>query len=60
MNEEKLRELESGLDRWHAVSPAVAKLLIAEVRRLRVALSQAWGKVDEAQDVIEKAQKGAP
>lgn len=56
MNEEKLRELESVLDRWHSVSPAIAKLLITEVRRLRVALSQAWGKPGGAQDIIERTQ----
>jgi hypothetical protein len=56
MNEEKLKELESGLDRWHSCSPQLAKLLIAEVRRLRVALNDAWAKLDDAQDIIEKAQ----
>jgi hypothetical protein len=58
MTEEKLKEIEAGLDRWNVCSPAVAKLLIAEVRRLSSSLSLAMSHLDEARGSIERAQRG--
>lgn len=56
MNEQELQDIEAGLHRWNVCSPQVAQKLIAEVRRLRAALTAAWGKLDDAQDIIEQAQ----
>lgn len=56
MNEEKLTEIERGLDRWNVCSPAIATLLIAEIRRLRDAHDRVWNQLNDAQRIIEQVR----
>lgn len=55
LNDEALDEIVRGLDRWHSVSPEVARRLVAEVRSLRAVLRDVWAQVDDVQERIEKA-----
>jgi hypothetical protein len=56
MNEEKLQEIERGMERWSVCSPDTARILIAEIRRLRGALDRVWTRLDDSQSIIEQAQ----
>lgn len=50
-----LDEIVRGLDRWHSVSPEVARKLVDEIKSLRAVLRDAWAQVDDVQERIERA-----